>query len=160
PDEVRKLFRPTVEVGESFGVVRIIGPHVEGKHIVVEVATFRTETGYSDGRRPDSVAFASAREDALRRDFTINGMFFDPIAKELHDFVGGRADLKARTLRAIGAPLERFQEDKLRLLRAVRIATRFDFQIEPATRDAIRAMAGQLPVVSAERIAEELRRLL
>ncbi|MFO0969218.1 MAG: CCA tRNA nucleotidyltransferase [Gemmataceae bacterium] len=160
PEEVRKLFRRTIEVGESFGVLKIIGPQRDGEHILVEVATFRTETGYSDGRRPDSVAFASAREDALRRDFTVNGMFHDPIADQLHDFVGGRADLEARVLRAIGNPLERFQEDKLRLLRAVRIATRFDFTIEPATRDAVRAMASGLPVVSAERIAEELRRLL
>jgi poly(A) polymerase len=124
------------------------------------VATFRTDGGYSDGRRPDQVVFASAREDALRRDFTINGMFFDPIKSELHDFVGGQDDLHARILRAIGEPEVRFQEDKLRLLRAVRIATRFELEIEPRTRAAIVQMAPTLPVVSAERIAEELRQLL
>ena len=100
------------------------------------MATFRTDGAYSDGRRPDQVVFSSAREDALRRDFTINGMFFDPIKGQLHDFVGGQNDLHARILRAIGDPHVRFQEDKLRLLRAVRIATRFELAIEPATEAA------------------------
>lgn len=160
PEEVRRLFPRTIAVGESFGVVEVLGPRVAGAHRIVQVATFRTEGAYSDGRRPDSVAFASAREDALRRDFTINGMFFDPIAGRLLDFVGGQEDLKARLLRSIGDPRQRFQEDKLRLLRAVRIATRFGFTLDPATGDAIRAMAAQITVVSAERIAEEVRQLL
>ncbi|HZZ81211.1 MAG TPA: CCA tRNA nucleotidyltransferase, partial [Gemmataceae bacterium] len=119
PEQVQQLFRRTLAIGASFGVVEVLGPRVDGKHLVVQVATFRTDTGYSDGRRPDQVVFTSAREDALRRDFTINGMFFDPIKSELHDFVGGQDDLHARILRAIGEPEVRFQEDKLRLLRAV-----------------------------------------
>lgn len=160
PDEVQRLFRRTLAIGASFGVVEVLGPRQAGEPLRVQVATFRTDGGYSDGRRPDQVVFASAREDALRRDFTINGMFFDPLQNVLHDFVGGQRDLHARILRAIGDPHVRFQEDKLRLLRAVRIATRFDLTIEPATAAAITAMANQLPVVSAERIAEELRQLL
>lgn len=160
PEQVQQLFRRTLAIGASFGVVEILGPKVDGKHLVVQVATFRTDGGYSDGRRPDQVVFASAREDALRRDFTINGMFFDPIKSQLHDFVGGQNDLHARILRAIGNPAVRFGEDKLRLLRAVRMATRFELEIEPGTGAAIAQMASTLPVVSAERIAEEIRQLL
>ncbi|MSU78623.1 MAG: CCA tRNA nucleotidyltransferase [Gemmataceae bacterium] len=160
PEQVQALFRRTIAIGESFGVVEVLGPKVAGQHLKVQVATFRNDGAYSDGRRPEQVVFSSAQEDAQRRDFTINGMFFDPIGGHLHDFVGGRDDLHARILRAIGEPNLRFQEDKLRLLRAVRIATRFELAIESATESAIRAMADQLPVVSAERIAEELRQLL
>jgi poly(A) polymerase len=162
PEEVQTLFPRTLAIGASFGVVEILGPRINGQHLRVQTATFRTEGGYVMGRRPDptQIRYASAREDALRRDFTINGMFFDPIKRELHDFVGGQADLHARILRAIGEPMLRFDEDKLRLLRAIRIATRFELAIEPATEAAIRAMAPQLPIVSAERIAEELRQLL
>src|SRR5207244_1926449 len=115
---------------------------------------------YTDGRHPNTVVFSSAREDALRRDFTINGMFFDPLAGQVLDYVGGEQDLKARVLRAIGDPRQRFQEDKLRMLRAVRIATRFELTIEAATSEAIREMAPKIGVVSAERIADELRKLL
>ena len=162
PDQVQTLFKRTLAIGAAFGVVEVLGPRVDGQHLRVQVATFRTEGPYLGGRRPDPehIRFTSAREDALRRDFTINGMFFDPIKNELHDFVGGQADLHARLLRAIGEPRLRFEEDKLRLLRAVRIATRFDLAIEPATAEAIQALAPQLPIVSAERIAEELRQLL
>jgi poly(A) polymerase len=156
PEEVRKLFRRTVEVGASFGVVEVLGP----KPLKVEVATFRADVSYSDGRHPDAVVFSSAREDALRRDFTVNGMFFDPVKNELIDHVGGQEDLRARVLRAIGTPEVRFKEDKLRMLRAVRIATRFDLTVEKATADAIRKMAGQITVVSAERIAKEIRQFL
>jgi poly(A) polymerase len=156
PEQVRRLFRRTVAVGAAFGVVEVLGP----RPLKVQVATFRSDVSYSDGRRPDQVVFSSPREDAERRDFTINGMFFDPIDNRLIDYVGGRADLEARTLRAIGDPATRFREDKLRLLRAVRIATGFDLTLDPATADAVRAMAAQIVVVSAERIAEELRRLL
>src|SRR5437016_3795476 len=112
PEEVQKLFRRTVAVGVSFGVVEVLGPREDGQYLKVQVATFRTDVGYSDGRRPDEVVFSSAREDARRRDFTINGMFFDPVREELHDFVGGQADLRARILRAIGDPGQRFEEDK------------------------------------------------
>src|SRR5262249_6187699 len=115
---------------------------------------------YSDGRHPDAVVFSSACEDALRRDFTINGMFYDPLAEKLIDYVGGQADLRAKVLRAIGDPAMRIDEDKLRMLRAVRIATRFGLMIDPATLAAVTAKASQISVVSAERVAEELRKLL
>lgn len=160
PEQVRGVFRRTIEVGASFGVVEVIGPRLGDKHLTVQVATFRSDGSYSDGRRPDAVTYCTAREDALRRDFTINGMFFDPLAEQLIDFVGGRADLQAKVVRAIGDPLARFTEDKLRLLRAVRFATRFGMTIDSATLTAIRTMAGQIAVVSAERIADELRKLL
>lgn len=163
PEQVQKLFRRSIAVGAAFGVIEVVGPRDAsrgGEHLTVEVATFRSDGTYSDGRRPDAVTFSSPEEDAARRDFTINGMFFDPIAGELHDYVGGRADLDAKVLRAIGDPFARFAEDKLRVLRAVRIATRFGLTIDPATFDAARQMAPQITVVSAERIADELRKLL
>jgi poly(A) polymerase len=161
PEQVRKLFRRTIAIGAAFGVIEVIGPRLaDGTHHTIEVATFRSDGSYTDGRRPDSVVYSSPEEDAQRRDFTINGLFFDPIAEDHFDFVGGRADLQAKVLRAIGDPAARFEEDKLRVLRAVRIAARFELSIDPATRDAARAMAKQITVVSAERIAEELRKLL
>jgi poly(A) polymerase len=161
PDEVQKLFRRTVAIGASFGVVNVLGPPTEiGQYLKVEVATFRSDVSYTDGRHPDAVVFSSAQEDALRRDFTINGMFYDPLANQLIDYVGGQADLHAGLLRAIGFAARRFEEDKLRMLRAVRFATRFDLDIEPATEAAIRSMVPEMTVVSAERIAEELRKLL
>src|SRR3954469_3925359 len=125
PEEVRRLFRRTVAVGMSFGVVEVLGPRTPAGPRKVQVATFRSDVSYSDGRHPDAVVFSSAREDALRRDFTINGMFFDPLAGRLLDYVGGQEDLRARVLRAIGNPRERFTEDKLRMLRGVRLAARF-----------------------------------
>jgi poly(A) polymerase len=160
PEQVRKLFHRTIEVGASFGVVEIIGPKVDGEHLKVQVATFRVDEEYEDERRPKAVRFASAQEDALRRDFTINGMFFNPLENRLIDYVGGQEDLKAKVLRAIGDPHERFKEDKLRLLRAVRFAARFELTLDPKTTDAIRAMAYRITIVSAERIAQELRKLL
>jgi poly(A) polymerase len=160
PEEVRRLFRRTVAVGMSFGVIEVIGPRSEDGPLMVQVATFRSDVSYSDGRRPDAVVFSSAREDALRRDFTINGMFFDPLESRLIDYVGGRADLEARLVRAIGDPRQRFTEDKLRMLRAVRVAARFDFAIDPATATAIKEMVSEIRVVSAERIADELRKML
>ncbi|MGE3805092.1 MAG: CCA tRNA nucleotidyltransferase [Gemmataceae bacterium] len=156
PERVRKLFRRTVAVGVSFGVVKVLGP----KPLEAEVVTFRSDTTYSDGRHPDAVVFSSAREDALRRDFTINGMFFDPVQNEVIDYVGGREDLERKLLRSIGDPYARFAEDKLRLLRAARLATRFGLAIEPATLAAMKEMAAQIHVVSAERIADEFRKLL
>src|SRR4051794_13272538 len=122
PEEVRRLFRRTVAVGMSFGVVEVLGPRTDAGVHKVQVATFRSDGAYSDGRHPDAVVFSSAEEDARRRDFTINGMFFDPLAGRLIDHVGGRQDLEGRVLRAIGEPRERFGEDKLRMLRAVRLA--------------------------------------
>jgi poly(A) polymerase len=124
-----------------------------------EVATFRSDGAYIDGRHPDAVTFSSPREDAERRDFTVNGMFYDPIAREVIDFVGGRADLERRVLRAIGDPVARFREDRLRMLRAVRFATVLGFEIEPATWSALKAHAAEIHDVSAERIREELVRI-
>src|SRR5205085_3731934 len=135
---VRRLFRRTVAVGMAFGVVEVLGPRGARGPLKVQVATFRADAGYSDGRHPDAVVFASAREDALRRDFTINGMFFDPLEGRLLDFVGGQEDLRARVLRAIGEPRERFAEDKLRMLRAVRFATRFELRVAADTEAAVR----------------------
>ncbi|RUL88864.1 CCA tRNA nucleotidyltransferase [Tautonia sociabilis] len=157
PERVMQVFRRTVPVGVSFGVVKVLGPKGAGE---VEVATFRSDGAYIDGRRPESVVFSSPEEDASRRDFTINGMFLDPISEEVIDYVGGRRDLEAGLLRAIGDPSARFEEDKLRLIRAVRFASRFGLRIEPETRAALVAMAPKLPVVAAERIAQELRRML
>src|SRR5690242_3802729 len=156
PDEVRLLFRRTIAVGMSFGVVEVLGPRSPAGPLKVQVATFRSDVSYSDGRHPDAVVYSSAREDALRRDFTINGMFFDPLAGQLLDYVGGQEDLRGRVLRAIGDPRSRFTEDKLRMLRAVRFATRFELALDPGTAEAVREMAPQIGVVSAERIAEEL----
>jgi len=161
PEQVVQTFRKTVEVGASFGVVEVIGPRrADSSFAKVQVATFRSDGAYVDGRRPESVTFSSPKEDAERRDFTINGMFFDPLDGRVIDYVGGQADLQAKVLRAIGDPKARFREDKLRLLRAVRMAARFGFPIEPQTAAAIREMAPQITVVSAERIAEELRKML
>lgn len=157
PEQVIALFRRTIPVGVSFGVVRVLGPKGSGE---VEVATFRSDGAYVDGRRPTSVVFSSPELDAQRRDFTINGMFFDPLENHLLDFVGGRADLDACVLRAIGDPSARFEEDKLRLIRALRFAARFGLQIEPSTADSIRRMTPQIRVVAAERIGQELRRVL
>ena len=162
PEQLRPLFRRRNEIGAHFGVVQVIGPRGDddGEWLTIEVATFRSDGTYTDGRRPDAVVFSSPEEDAKRRDFTINGMFFDPIRGEHHDFVGGRADLEAKVLRAIGDPVARFTEDKLRILRAARMATRFDLTIDPTTAAAAKRMAAEIRVVSAERIAEELRKLL
>ncbi|MGA2232235.1 MAG: CCA tRNA nucleotidyltransferase [Tepidisphaeraceae bacterium] len=155
PAKVRKIFPQTQAVGAAFGVILVR----HGKS-VVEVATFRTDGPYSDGRRPDAVKFASAQDDAQRRDFTINGLFLDPVTNEVIDYVGGRADLEQRRLRAIGDAGRRFEEDHLRLLRAVRFAARFDLEIEPATAQAIIRAAPRLKGISPERIAEELRLIL
>lgn len=157
PEQVMKLFRRTIPVGVSFGVVRVLGPKPAGD---VEVATFRSDGAYIDGRRPESVEYGTAEVDASRRDFTINGMFLNPITGEVLDYVGGREDLLNHRLRAIGDPIARFREDKLRLLRAVRFAARFGLEVEPATLDAVRSMADQIAVVAAERIAQELRKML
>ncbi len=159
PEQVRELFghRRTLAVGASFGVIVVTGPREAGH---VEVATFRTEGPYQDGRRPESVAFCTPEEDAQRRDFTINGMFYDPIDARVLDFVGGEADLAARVLRAIGDPHERVREDKLRMLRAVRFAATLDFALDEVTAAAVREMADEIVVVSQERIAQELRRML
>ena len=159
PDEIRDLFghRRTLAIGAAFGVITVLGPRSAGQ---IEVATFRTDAAYSDGRHPDSVTFTNAREDAARRDFTINGLFFDPISSEVVDYVGGQEDIRHRLIRAIGEPRLRLGEDKLRMLRAVRFAAAFDFTIEDATLRAIQEMAAEITTVSAERIGMEVRRML
>ncbi|TKJ38658.1 MAG: metal-dependent phosphohydrolase [Planctomycetes bacterium B3_Pla] len=155
PTDVIRLFPRTLKVGAKFGVVIVL---TEGQQ--VEVATFRTETGYTDGRRPDSVKFSNAAEDAGRRDFTINGMFYDPLRKKVIDYVEGRADLNSRVVRTIGKPAERFGEDYLRMLRAVRFSTQLGFAVEPATWSAIGANAHSIAKISGERIAMELEGIL
>jgi poly(A) polymerase len=155
PDEVQALFARTVAVGAAFGVILVVDDGA-----TFEVATFREDVGSADGRHPESVRFADARADALRRDFTINGMFEDPFTGDVLDFVGGRADLAARVVRTIGDPVARFAEDRLRLLRAVRFATVLDFRLDPATRAAVAAQAGGIRQVSAERIRDELTKIL
>jgi len=155
PEKVQALFPHTYAVGAAFGVIVV---HEDGHDF--EIATFRSDEAYVDGRRPSGVVFTSAREDAERRDFTVNGMFFDPLASEVIDYVGGERDLAARVLRAIGDPEARFREDRLRMLRAVRFATVLGFEIEPATWSAVGANANHIHEVSAERIREELVKTL
>jgi tRNA nucleotidyltransferase/poly(A) polymerase len=159
PEEIREAFGPrrTVPVGAQFGVMTVVGPKLAGQ---VEVATFRRDVAYSDGRHPDEVEFSSPEADAHRRDFTINGLFYDPVEDRVVDFVGGVDDLGRGIVRAIGEPRARFEEDKLRLLRAVRFTATFDFALDLPTRDAVEAMAAQIHVVSAERIAGEMRLML
>lgn len=155
PEEVIRLFPGAMTVGAHFGVVIV---RQDGH--TVEVATFRKDGGYSDGRRPDAVTFTSAEEDAQRRDFTVNGLFYDPLRDEVIDFVGGRTDLAAKVIRAIGDPRQRFAEDHLRLLRAVRFATVLGFEIEPGTWAALCELAPKIATVSAERVRDELVRTL
>jgi poly(A) polymerase len=155
PEQVCALLKPTRQVGAQFGVVL-----ARQRRTWIEVATFRADLGYADGRHPTGVRFTDAREDALRRDFTVNGMFLDPLEQVVLDYVGGRADLEQRLVRAIGDPAARFDEDHLRLLRAVRFAARLDFTIEPVTRAAIRDQAPRLARVAAERVREELEKML
>jgi poly(A) polymerase len=154
PEQVQALFPRTYAVGAHFGVIVVL----EGG-FQFEVATFRSDGLYIDGRHPVEVHFSSAEEDARRRDFTINGMFYDPIAREVIDFVGGRADLQARLIRAIGVPEQRFAEDRLRMLRAIRFATVLGFEIEQKTWNALVARAESIKDISAERIREELVRI-
>jgi poly(A) polymerase len=154
PQEVQKMFARTYAVGAHFGVIVVLENGFQ-----FEVATFRSDGIYLDGRRPVEVHFSSAKEDARRRDFTINGMFFDPVANEVIDFVGGCADLDAKLIRAIGDPAQRFAEDRLRMLRAVRFATVLDFTIESATWKALQQTASEINGISAERIREELVRI-
>jgi poly(A) polymerase len=155
PQQVRKLFRHVLLVGAQFGVAMVI---VDRRR--VEVTTFRSDESYSDGRRPDHVTFTTARQDALRRDFTINGMFYDPIAREVIDHVGGREDLRRGVIRTIGSPELRFGEDYLRLIRAVRFAVRLGFEIEPATAAAVRHHSPRIVGISGERVFDELSKML
>ncbi len=170
PQQIMSIFPETYAVGAQLGVVLVPAPETEAVHAeaevssksdAVEVATFRSDIGYSDGRHPDEVRFSGdPREDVARRDFTINGMLLDPVSEEVFDFVGGRKDLEAGIIRTIGNPEQRFAEDKLRMLRAVRFAARFEYMIEPATFAAMQKLAHQIQVVSRERVRDELTRML
>jgi poly(A) polymerase len=155
PDDVTGLFERTLKVGAKFGVIIVL---IENQQ--VEVATFRTETDYVDGRHPGSVKFTTAAEDASRRDFTINGMFYDPLKKEVIDYVDGQADLRAKIVRTIGRPTKRFSEDYLRMLRAVRFSTQLGFTIEPLTWSAICTNSANITQISGERISIELEGIL
>jgi poly(A) polymerase len=156
PDRVQELFPNSLAVGAKFGVILVVDDGAQ-----VEVATFRSDIGYSDGRHPDHVVYSdSPREDVRRRDFTINGLLMDPATGEVLDFVEGRADLRTGIVRAIGEPRQRFAEDKLRMMRAVRFAARFGFRIELETMAAAQSLAAQITQVSSERIRDELTKLL
>lgn len=155
PDRVRELFPRTRQVGAKFGVVLV---HQSG--VDIEVATFRSDGPYSDGRHPDAIRFGNEIEDARRRDFTINGLFFDPMDDRVIDYVGGQEDLRAGMIRTIGEPDHRFSEDHLRMLRAVRLAARLGFAIEPQTAAAIERHAPHLKAISPERIWQELEEIL
>jgi len=165
PDQVMRIFPETYAVGVQFGVVLVPAPEGDVAGNVstktVEVATFRSDVGYSDGRHPDEVRFSQdPREDVARRDFTINGMLLDPVSGDVLDYVGGREDLRAGIIRTIGEPEHRFAEDKLRMLRAVRFAARFEYAIEAGTFAAIQKLAPEIQVVSRERVRDELTRML
>ena len=151
PEQVELLFRKTIPVGKQFGVILVLENNKP-----FEVATFRTEGGYVDGRHPGHISFSVPEEDARRRDFTVNGLFYDPFSKKILDYVGGQEDLKGKRIRAIGKPEERFAEDKLRLLRAVRFASSLGFEIEPDTWDAVRKNSSVITQVSPERIRDEI----
>lgn len=155
PEAVRKLFRRTVAVGARFGVILVVENGAQ-----FEVATFRSDDAYVDGRRPSAVRFGTAMEDAQRRDFTINAILEDPLTGEVLDFVGGQADLQAGIVRAIGDPAARIKEDRLRMLRGVRLAARLGYTIEPATLEAIRAAAPSVTDMAAERIGDEIVKML
>lgn len=154
PGQIEQLFPHTIAVGRKFGVMVVI----EGGY-QFQVATFRAEADYRDGRHPEQVTFGDAMADARRRDFTVNSLFYDPVTETLHDWVCGEADLRDRIIRTIGAPEERFAEDHLRLLRAVRFAAQLDFQIEPQTFSALQAGAASINSISAERVRDELLKL-
>jgi poly(A) polymerase len=155
PEVVQQVFPRTHAVGAHFGVIIVLENNFQ-----FEVATFRSDDAYIDGRHPSAVHFSSPEEDAQRRDFTINGMFYDPVADKVIDLVGGRADIDAKLVRAIGDPARRFAEDRLRMLRAVRFATALDYEIDKQTWEAIIANASSINQISAERIRDELERIL
>ncbi len=155
PDEIEKIFAETYPVGKSFGVIHV----VENGH-TFEIATFRSDSGTSDGRRPDAVTFTHAADDAMRRDFTINGLFYDPIEKEIHDFVGGRDDLSNKLIRFIGDPHQRILEDHLRIIRAVRFKNTLNFGYHPDTYAALKKHAALADKVSWERVRDELNKII
>jgi poly(A) polymerase len=154
PEQVEKIFRKTIPVGKKFGVIIVVENRIQ-----FQVATFRAEADYQDGRRPEKIIFANAEADASRRDFTVNGLFYDPLTQKIHDWVGGEKDLRAKIIRTIGRPEERFGEDHLRLLRAVRFAAQLNFEIEAKTFAAVKKLAPKIKLISAERIRDELIKL-
>jgi poly(A) polymerase len=155
PEEIQKLFPKSRSVGENFGVML-----VRANDFMYDVATFREDGPYSDSRHPDNVQYCDAERDAQRRDFTINGMFEDPISDDIIDFVEGKQDIELRLIRAIGNPKERFAEDHLRMLRAIRFSSRLEFSIESNTAESIRELSHELAGVSRERIGEEVKQML
>src|SRR5262245_49847564 len=155
PEQIVKIFPRTESIGAQFGVVLVIQ-----KGHPFEVATFRSDEAYIDGRRPTGVVFTDAKQDVLRRDFTINGLLYDPLTREIIDYVNGRVDIEAKIVRAIGDPNARFEEDKLRVLRAIRFGARLGYTVEPANREAVRQMSPKIHQVSNERIRDELTRIL
>lgn len=155
PETISRIFPHTIGVGEQFGVMIVVQ-----RGIPFEVATFRSDVGIKDGRHPEGVVFTDAKNDALRRDFTINGMFYDPITDKVIDYVGGMKDIDARLIRAIGEPEQRFKEDYLRMLRAIRFAARFDFQIDESTWTALKSHTEKIAGISTERIFDELGKML
>jgi putative nucleotidyltransferase with HDIG domain len=154
PEQIEGLFKRTIAVGKKFGVIIVVENEID-----FQVATFRSDGGYKDGRRPEKVIFADARADALRRDFTVNALFYDPISRATHDWVGGQEDLRAKIIRTIGSPEERFGEDHLRLLRAIRFSAQLNFEIEPDTFAAVKKLAPKIRLISAERVRDELLKL-
>lgn len=155
PDKIQSLFSKTLDVGKKFGTIIVIENQIQ-----IEVTTFREDGPYLDGRHPESVTFSSPKEDAARRDFTINAMFYDPFSQTVHDYFGGRDDLKSQIIRTVGIPRERFDEDKLRMLRAIRFAAVTGFKIEDKTLEEIKRRPGDIKQVSIERILQELKKLL
>ncbi len=155
PEVVETIFQKTIAIGKSFGVIAVIS-----ENETFEVATFREDCGYQDGRRPESIKFCAPKEDAKRRDFTVNGMFYDPIEKKIIDFVDGQTDLKNKIIRAIGDPEKRFQEDHLRMLRAIRFTHTLGFKLDENTKESIKKLAPNIKKISAERVEQEISRTL
>lgn len=160
PADVKKIFSAALDIGEQFGIMMVPVQDTNGENFQIEIATFRSDGEYKDGRRPEEVQFTTPEEDALRRDFTVNAMFYDPLEEKLYDFVKGQEDLNKRIIKAVGDPLKRFEEDKLRMLRAIRFSAQLDFAIEENTFKAIQKKRKEVLVVSKERIYQEFSKLM
>lgn len=160
PREVQRIFKGSLDIGEQFGIIMVPLKDANDQNFQIEIATFRADGEYKDGRRPEDVRFTTPEEDALRRDFTVNAMFFDPLEEKLYDFVQGQEDLSKRIIKAVGDPLKRFEEDKLRMLRAIRFSAQLDFEIEEQTLKAIQKKRKDIHVVSKERIHQELSKMI
>jgi poly(A) polymerase len=160
PRDVQRIFSGSLDIGEQFGIIMVPFKDSNDESFQIEIATFRTDGEYKDGRRPEDVKFATPEEDALRRDFTVNAMFYDPLENKLYDYVEGQKDLKLKILKAVGDPMKRFEEDKLRMLRAIRFSAQLDFEIEAETFKAIQKKRKDITVVSKERIHQELSKMM